>query len=83
LSRTSRGSKEGYGARRLIADDRQYSVPDLQFLGLVDPLKVLAEADPSARVVVHGLRHCSTTYSSQDVLHVLVSMPDLAGLNNL
>jgi hypothetical protein len=71
----------------MIADARQYSVPDLQFLGLVDPLKVLAEADPTARVVVlvdalDELRYSSTTYS-QDALQVLVSMPDLARLSNL
>lgn len=71
----------------MITDDRQYSVDDLQYLGLVDPLKALAARDPTTRVVVlidalDELRY-SPTGSSQDIIQALVGMPDLGNLGNL
>jgi hypothetical protein len=81
------GKLTGVEIGLMIANDRQYSVTDLQFLALVDPLKVLAEVDPGARVVVlidalDELR-CTSNDPSADVLKALLTMPDMARLANL
>jgi hypothetical protein len=81
------GKVTGIHIPLMTVDDRQYSVPDLQYLGLVYPLKALAESDPKARVVVlvdalDELRY-SPIDSAQNVVQALTRMPELSKLENL
>lgn len=71
--------------RRLSVDTRAYSMPDLQYLALIHPLRILKKLNPQARIVViiDGLDEVLYSPSDPDIVRALVELPELDSLDNL
>lgn len=77
--READGSAVAVEVGRLVADARLRTMQDLQYLALIDPCRALAEADPSARVVVlvDALDELRYSPAEHDIARVLGELPEV------
>jgi hypothetical protein len=71
------GSATGLRIGRLVTEPRLLSMQDLQYLGLLDPARLLLRRQPAARVVVlvDALDELRYSPADSDVLRVLRQLP--------
>ncbi len=64
---------------RLVSDARLLQMQDLQYLGLLDPARLLAQTDPEVRIVVlvDALDELRYSPAEPDILRVLRALPEV------
>jgi hypothetical protein len=77
--RHAAGKATGVEIGRLVAEPRQMSMQDLQYLGLLDPADFLNQTNPKARIVVlvDALDELRYSPAEEGVLRALCKMPDM------